>query len=182
MPANRCTRTSTAVPASTSTAPARRCWKSSPNPTCARRAEAVAYAKALHALVRWIGICDGNMQEGSFRCDANVSVRRPGEAARHAARDQEPQLLPLHAAGDRLRGAVADQRNRGRPRDPPGHGAVRSGHAAKRAPCAARKTRTTTATSPIPTCCRWKSRPDWIAEIRAGLPELPQAMKQRFVS
>ncbi len=41
--------------------------------------EAVAYAKALHALVRWIGICDGNMQEGSFRCDANVSVRRPGQ-------------------------------------------------------------------------------------------------------
>ena len=41
--------------------------------------EAVAYAKVLHALVRWIGICDGNMQEGSFRCDANVSVRRPGE-------------------------------------------------------------------------------------------------------
>ncbi len=40
--------------------------------------EAVAYAKALHALVRWIGICDGNMQEGSFRCDANVSVRRKG--------------------------------------------------------------------------------------------------------
>ena len=43
-------------------------------------AEAVAYAKTLHALVRWIGICDGNMQEGSFRCDANVSVRRQGEA------------------------------------------------------------------------------------------------------
>ncbi|MGE3161342.1 MAG: Asp-tRNA(Asn)/Glu-tRNA(Gln) amidotransferase subunit GatB [Burkholderiales bacterium] len=42
--------------------------------------EAVAYARALHALVRWIGICDGNMQEGSFRCDANVSVRRIGEA------------------------------------------------------------------------------------------------------
>jgi len=40
--------------------------------------EAVAYAKTLHSLVRWIGICDGNMQEGSFRCDANVSVRRPG--------------------------------------------------------------------------------------------------------
>lgn len=41
-------------------------------------AEAVAYAKALHALVRWIDICDGNMQEGSFRCDANVSVRPLG--------------------------------------------------------------------------------------------------------
>ena len=41
-------------------------------------AEAVAYAKALHGLVTWLGICDGNMQEGSFRCDANVSVRKPG--------------------------------------------------------------------------------------------------------
>ena len=42
--------------------------------------EAVAYAHAMHALVRWIGICDGNMQEGSFRCDANVSVRKAGDA------------------------------------------------------------------------------------------------------
>ena len=41
--------------------------------------EAVAYARAMHALVRWIGICDGNMQEGSFRCDANVSVRKQGD-------------------------------------------------------------------------------------------------------
>jgi aspartyl-tRNA(Asn)/glutamyl-tRNA(Gln) amidotransferase subunit B len=43
-------------------------------------AEAVAYAKALHTLVTWIGICDGNMQEGSFRVDANVSVRPKGQA------------------------------------------------------------------------------------------------------
>src|SRR5262249_8076214 len=42
--------------------------------------EAVAYARALHSLVRWIGICDGNMQEGSFRCDANVSVRKAGSS------------------------------------------------------------------------------------------------------
>jgi aspartyl-tRNA(Asn)/glutamyl-tRNA(Gln) amidotransferase subunit B len=41
-------------------------------------AESVEYAKALHRLVVWLGICDGNMQEGSFRCDANVSIRRPG--------------------------------------------------------------------------------------------------------
>jgi len=40
--------------------------------------EAVAYMKKVHTLVRYLGICDGNMQEGSFRCDANVSVRRPG--------------------------------------------------------------------------------------------------------
>ena len=51
--------------------------------------EAVAYARALHALVMWIGICDGNMQEGSFRCDANVSVRKPGdESSARAARSR----------------------------------------------------------------------------------------------
>ncbi|MDX3893743.1 Asp-tRNA(Asn)/Glu-tRNA(Gln) amidotransferase subunit GatB [Pusillimonas sp.] len=43
-------------------------------------AEAVAYARTLHGLVMWLGICDGNMQEGSFRCDANVSVRPKGRA------------------------------------------------------------------------------------------------------
>lgn len=42
-------------------------------------AEAVAYAKALHGLLRWIEVCDGNMQEGSYRCDANVSVRPLGQ-------------------------------------------------------------------------------------------------------
>lgn len=42
-------------------------------------AEAAEYAKTLHALVMWLGICDGNMQEGSFRCDVNVSVRKPGQ-------------------------------------------------------------------------------------------------------
>jgi aspartyl-tRNA(Asn)/glutamyl-tRNA(Gln) amidotransferase subunit B len=43
-------------------------------------AEAVAYMRSVHTLVRWLGICDGNMQEGSFRCDANVSVRPVGES------------------------------------------------------------------------------------------------------
>ena len=42
--------------------------------------EAVAYARVLHGLVMWIGICDGNMEEGSFRCDANVSVKRAGDS------------------------------------------------------------------------------------------------------
>ncbi len=47
-------------------------------PVMRSAAEAVAYAKALHSLVVWLGVCDGNMQEGSFRCDANVSVRLQG--------------------------------------------------------------------------------------------------------
>ena len=41
--------------------------------------EAVTYAKKLHELVQWIGICDGNMQEGNFRCDVNVSVKKKGD-------------------------------------------------------------------------------------------------------
>lgn len=48
-------------------------------PEMANAAEAAAYARTLHELVVWLGICDGNMQEGSFRCDANVSVRRVGD-------------------------------------------------------------------------------------------------------
>lgn len=48
-------------------------------PVMRSAAEAVAYAKALHGLVVWLGVCDGNMQEGSFRCDANVSVRPIGQ-------------------------------------------------------------------------------------------------------
>ncbi len=50
-------------------------------PTMRSVAEAVAYARTLHRWVTWIGICDGNMQEGSFRCDANVSVRPLGQTA-----------------------------------------------------------------------------------------------------
>ncbi|MGL4667316.1 MAG: Asp-tRNA(Asn)/Glu-tRNA(Gln) amidotransferase subunit GatB [Saezia sp.] len=49
-------------------------------PDICSTAEAIEYARTLHRLVTWLGICDGNMQEGSFRCDANVSIRRPGAA------------------------------------------------------------------------------------------------------
>ena len=75
--------------------------------------EAVAYMKKVHTLVRYLEICDGNMQEGSFRCDANVSVRkaRRGEI-RHARGDQEPQLLPLRRARHQLRGRAADRAHR----------------------------------------------------------------------
>ena len=93
----------TARPASTSTVPARRCLEIVSEPEMRSSAEAVEYAKALHALVVWLGVCDGNMQEGSFRCDANVSRAPARRTLRHAARDQEPQQLPLPAAGHRFR-------------------------------------------------------------------------------
>ena len=67
------------------------------------------YAKALHTLVVWLGICDGNMQEGSFRCDANVSVRRPGQPFGTRREIKNLNTLQVHAAGDRLRGAMADR-------------------------------------------------------------------------
>ena len=88
--------------------------------------EAVAYMKKLHALVRYLEICDGNMQEGSFRCDANVSVRRKGRARiRHPCRDQEPQLLPLRGARHQLRGRAPDRHAGRRRQGRPGDAAVR---------------------------------------------------------
>ena len=66
---------------------------------------------------------DAKMEEGSMRVDANVSVRRPGRAARHALRDQEPQLRALARTGDRVRGPPPDRPDRvglvGEPGDPP---------------------------------------------------------------
>ena len=71
--------------------------------------EAKAYVTKLRTILRYLGTCDGNMEQGSLRADVNVSVRRPGERARHALRDQERQFDPLHRPGDRLRGAAADR-------------------------------------------------------------------------
>ena len=118
-------------------------------------AEAVAYAKALHALVRWIGICDGNMQEGSFRCDANVSVRRPGGplGTRREIKNLNSFRFLEEAINYEVRWQIETIENGGSIRA--GHGAVRSGHGRDAHRCAPRKTRTTTATSPIPICCRW---------------------------
>ena len=65
--------------------------------------EAAHYLKVLRDLLVWIGVNDGNLEEGSLRCDANVSVMRHGaDDVRHALRDQEPQLVPLPAEGNRL--------------------------------------------------------------------------------
>jgi Asp-tRNA(Asn)/Glu-tRNA(Gln) amidotransferase B subunit len=83
--------------------------------------EAVAYMKKIHTLVRYLEICDGNMQEGSFRCDANVSVRKVGaekygtrceiKNLNHSASLKKPSTTKSHARStDRRRrhGATAD--------------------------------------------------------------------------
>ena len=71
--------------------------------------EARAYVTKLRTILRYLGSCDGNMEQGSLRADVNVSVRRPGEPFGHAVRNQERQFDPLHRAGDRGRGAPPDR-------------------------------------------------------------------------
>ena len=61
--------------------------------------EAAAFLKKLRAIVRYLGTCDGNMDEGSMRADVNVSVRKPDATTGHALRDQECKLDALYRAG-----------------------------------------------------------------------------------
>ncbi len=144
-------------------------------------AEAVAYAKALHALVRWIGICDGNMQEGSFRCDANVSVRRPG--APLGTRREIKNLNSfrfLQQAIEYETGWQINELEEGRAIGQatvlfnPDTGETR----AMRSKEDAHDYRY----FPDPDLLPLEIAPEWIAEIRAALPELPDAMRARFES
>ena len=87
--------------------------------------EAMAFLTKLRSILRYLGTCDGNMEEGSLRADVNVSVRKPGERSRHPLRDQEHELDPLHRPGDRARGAPADRNHRGGRCNRAGDAAVR---------------------------------------------------------
>ncbi len=143
-------------------------------------AEAVEYAKALHALVVWLGICDGNMQEGSFRCDANVSVRRPGAAlgTRREIKNLNSFRNMLAAIDfevqwqiDRLEDGLAIEQatvlfN-------PDTGETR----AMRSKEDAHDYRY----FPDPDLPPLVIAADWIERVRAAMPELPAAMAARFV-
>jgi Asp-tRNA(Asn)/Glu-tRNA(Gln) amidotransferase B subunit len=82
--------------------------------------EAAAYVLKLRQILRYLGTCDGNMQNGNLRADVNVSVCRPGDYERyqesrisrapgHALRDQEHELDAVHPAGHRVRGPPPDR-------------------------------------------------------------------------
>jgi len=142
-------------------------------------AEAVEYAKALHALVVWLGICDGNMQEGSFRCDANVSVRRPGApfGTRREIKNlnsfrfmQQAIDFEINWQIDQIEDGLAIQQatvlfN-------PDSGETRS----MRTKEDAHDYRY----FPDPDLPPLVIAPEWIEQVRATLPELPAAMSQRF--
>lgn len=148
-------------------------------------AEAVAYAKTLHTLVVWLGICDGNMQEGSFRCDANVSVRKPG--APYGTRREIKNLNSfrfLQMAIDAEVQWQIDEIEDGRavqqatvlfnPDANGGRGATRS----MRTKEDAHDYRY----FPDPDLPPLVIAPEWIAEVKAAMPELPGAMAERFVT
>ncbi len=145
-------------------------------------AEAVAYAKALHALVRWIGICDGNMQEGSFRCDANVSVRPVGQkefGTRREIKNLNSFRFMQQAIDYEVQWQIAHIEDGGRIEQAtvlfdPDTGETR----AMRSKEDAHDYRY----FPDPDLLPLVISRDWIERARSTLPELPAAKKQRFVT
>jgi aspartyl-tRNA(Asn)/glutamyl-tRNA(Gln) amidotransferase subunit B len=142
-------------------------------------AEAVAYAKTLHALVRWIGICDGNMQEGSFRCDANVSVHQPGTpfGTRREIKNLNSFRFLEQAIDYEVRWQIEQ---------------IESGNAIQQATVLfdpdtgeTRMMRTKEDAHdyryfPDPDLLPLDISAQWIDEVRATLPELPQAKQARY--
>jgi aspartyl-tRNA(Asn)/glutamyl-tRNA(Gln) amidotransferase subunit B len=142
-------------------------------------AEAVEYAKALHALVVWLDICDGNMQEGSFRCDANVSVRRPG--AGFGTRREIKNLNSFRFLQQAIDFEVQWQIDR-----------LEDGLAIEQATVLfnpdsgeTRAMRTKEDAHdyryfPDPDLPPLAIAPEWVEQVRAAMPELPGAMAERF--
>ena len=142
--------------------------------------EAVAYAKELHKIVTWIGICDGNMQEGSFRCDANVSVRRPGGplGTRREIKNLNSFRFMQQAIDYEIRWQIGERED-GRAIEQatvlfdPDTGETR-----------AMRTKEDAADYryfPDPDLPPLVVAQDWVEQVRAGMPELPRAMAARFV-
>lgn len=145
-------------------------------------AEAVAYARALHTLVTWIGICDGNMQEGSFRVDANVSVRPAGQTefgTRREIKNLNSFRFLQQAIDYEVRWQIETLEDGGRVEQAtvlfdPDTGETRM----MRSKEDAHDYRY----FPDPDLLPVKLDDAWIEAVRAALPELPAAMQARFQS
>jgi aspartyl-tRNA(Asn)/glutamyl-tRNA(Gln) amidotransferase subunit B len=143
-------------------------------------AEAVAYAKELHKIVTWIGICDGNMQEGSFRCDANVSVRRPGAplGTRREIKNLNSFRFMQQAIDYEARWQIGEIED-GRAIDQatvlfdPDTGETRAMRSKEDA--------ADYRYFPDPDLPPLVVAPEWVEQLRAAMPELPRAMAARFV-
>jgi aspartyl-tRNA(Asn)/glutamyl-tRNA(Gln) amidotransferase subunit B len=149
-------------------------------PDMSSAAEAVAYAKALHSLVRWIGICDGNMQEGSFRCDVNVSVRKPGEplGTRREIKNLNSFKFMQQAIDFEVQWQIDTIENGGKVQQAtilfnPDTGETR----AMRSKEDAHDYRY----FPDPDLLPLEISAEWINQVRATLPELPHTKRERYV-
>jgi aspartyl-tRNA(Asn)/glutamyl-tRNA(Gln) amidotransferase subunit B len=143
--------------------------------------QAVEYAKALHTLVVWLGICDGNMQEGSFRCDANVSVRRPGQP--YGTRREIKNLNSFRHLTQAIDYEVQWQIEQ-----------IEDGHEIRQATVLfdpdsgeTRMMRTKEDAHdyryfPDPDLPPLLIGPEWIERVKAEMPELPGALAARFQS
>ncbi|KQU78048.1 MULTISPECIES: Asp-tRNA(Asn)/Glu-tRNA(Gln) amidotransferase subunit GatB [unclassified Rhizobacter] len=141
--------------------------------------EAVEYAKALHSLVVWLDICDGNMQEGSFRCDANVSVRRPG--AEYGTRREIKNLNSFKYLQQAIDYEIQWQID-----------LIEDGGTVQQATVLfnpdtgeTRAMRTKEDAHdyryfPDPDLPPLAIAPEWIEQVRAAMPELPRVMAERF--
>ena len=144
-------------------------------------AEAVAYARELHKIVTWIGICDGNMQEGSFRCDANVSVRKPGDklGTRREIKNLNSFKFMQQAIDYEIRWQIEE---------------IEDGRAIQQATVLfdpdtgetrAMRTKEDAADYryfPDPDLPPLVIAQDWIDRVKAQMPELPRAMAERYVT
>ena len=144
-------------------------------------AEAVAYAKELHKIVTWIGICDGNMQEGSFRCDANVSVRKPGAelGTRREIKNLNSFKFMQQAIDYEVRWQIEQ---------------IEDGHAIQQATVLFNPdTGETRAMRTKEDAADYRYFPDpdlpplciseqWVQQVRGQMAELPRVMAQRFVA
>ena len=142
--------------------------------------EAVAYAKELHKIVTWIGMCDGNMQEGSFRCDANVSLRKPGAAlgTRREIKNLNSFKFMQQAIDYEVRWQIEQ---------------IEDGHAIQQATVLfnpdtgetrAMRTKEDAADYryfPDPDLPPLVIAPEWVERVRSEMTELPRAMAERFV-
>ena len=135
--------------------------------------EAGVYVRKLRSILRYLGTCDGNMDEGSMRCDVNVSIHRPGEPFGTRAEIKNVNSRTLRHARHRIRDHPADRNPRigrhGGPGDPPVR--CRRGRNPRHA-LQGRGPRPT-AISPIPTCCRWTSTPTGSRRSRPACPSCP---------
>ena len=143
--------------------------------------EAVAYAKELHKIVTWIGICDGNMQEGSFRCDANVSVRKPGDdlGTRREIKNLNSFKFMQQAIDFEVRWQIEQ---------------IEDGHAIQQATVLfdpdtgetrAMRTKEDAADYryfPDPDLPPLVIGRDWVARVQSEMTELPRVMAARFVA